>query len=253
MLHSLFAEIHACQKDNRGNELHIRGVFVVRVPSPGPQGCQESYLWFNSVLFSSFLFYLFDYIEIYRFQMQQTACVGIRLWPASHQTDWEKTSRSWTRTSLKGIAWHLDLCDLKVLYTVVENLMYKMVCDIIKFFVFWCRLTTVDHLTKTTMKKLTQGMSEHNKAMSAAKTDEEKANVVSTLTCNFFLFFFLVVFGFSANVLHLCYVFFFQKTKKQNTTTGLRTCYWQWQRWTSQHLSLFFPLFLVVLMIWSMK
>ncbi|XP_013748538.1 apoptosis inhibitor 5-like protein API5 isoform X2 [Brassica napus] len=53
------------------------------------------------------------------------------------------------------------------------------------------RLTTVEDLTKTTMKKLTQGMSEHNKAMSAAKTDEEKANV---------------------------------KTKKQNTTTGLRTC-----------------------------
>ncbi|CAN6825659.1 unnamed protein product [Brassica oleracea] len=53
------------------------------------------------------------------------------------------------------------------------------------------RLATVEDLTKTTMKKLTQGMSEHNKAMSAAKTDEEKANV---------------------------------KTKKQNTTTGLRTC-----------------------------
>ncbi|KAJ4891597.1 putative apoptosis inhibitor 5-like isoform X2 [Raphanus sativus] len=52
-------------------------------------------------------------------------------------------------------------------------------------------LTTVEDLTKTTMKKLTQGMSEHNKAMSAAKTDEEKASV---------------------------------KTKKQNTTTGLRTC-----------------------------
>ncbi|CAN7009859.1 unnamed protein product [Brassica oleracea var. botrytis] len=52
------------------------------------------------------------------------------------------------------------------------------------------RLATVEDLTKTTMKKLTQGMSEHNKAMSAAKTDEEKAN----------------------------------KTKKQNTTTGLRTC-----------------------------
>ncbi|CAH8377774.1 unnamed protein product [Eruca vesicaria subsp. sativa] len=53
------------------------------------------------------------------------------------------------------------------------------------------RLTTVEDLTKTTMKKLTQGMTEHNKAMSAAKTDEEKATV---------------------------------KTKKQNTTTGLRTC-----------------------------
>jgi hypothetical protein len=29
------------------------------------------------------------------------------------------------------------------------------------------------------MKKLTQGMSEHNKALSAAKTDEAKANIVS--------------------------------------------------------------------------
>ncbi|KAJ0240104.1 Apoptosis inhibitory protein 5 [Hirschfeldia incana] len=53
------------------------------------------------------------------------------------------------------------------------------------------RLTTVEDLTKTTMKKLTQGMSELNKAMSAAKTDEEKGSI---------------------------------KTKKQNTTSGLRTC-----------------------------
>ncbi|XP_048612862.1 apoptosis inhibitor 5-like protein API5 [Brassica napus] len=41
------------------------------------------------------------------------------------------------------------------------------------------------------MKKQIQGTSEHNKAMSAAKTDEEKSSV---------------------------------KTKKQNATTGLRTC-----------------------------
>ncbi|XP_010540497.1 PREDICTED: apoptosis inhibitor 5-like protein API5 [Tarenaya hassleriana] len=53
------------------------------------------------------------------------------------------------------------------------------------------RLTNVEELTKATMRKLTQGMSEHNKAMSAAKTDEEKESF---------------------------------KTKKQNTTTGLRTC-----------------------------
>lgn len=45
-----------------------------------------------------------------------------------------------------------------------------------------CRLTNVEDLTKATMKKLTQGMSEHNKAMSAAKTDEEKSSVVRTLT-----------------------------------------------------------------------
>ena len=29
------------------------------------------------------------------------------------------------------------------------------------------------------MKKLTQGMAEHNKAMAAAKTDDEKAGIVS--------------------------------------------------------------------------
>eukprot|EP00262_Sarcandra_glabra_P000246 TRINITY_DN10310_c0_g1_i1.p1 TRINITY_DN10310_c0_g1~~TRINITY_DN10310_c0_g1_i1.p1 ORF type:complete len:544 (+),score=111.51 TRINITY_DN10310_c0_g1_i1:289-1920(+) len=53
------------------------------------------------------------------------------------------------------------------------------------------RLTNVEDLARATMKKLTQGMAEHNKTMAAAKTDEEKASV---------------------------------KTKKQNTTTGLRTC-----------------------------
>ncbi|KAL5839431.1 hypothetical protein ACOSQ4_012039 [Xanthoceras sorbifolium] len=41
------------------------------------------------------------------------------------------------------------------------------------------------------MKKLTQGMAEHNKAMAAAKSDEAKDRI---------------------------------KTQKQNTTTGLRTC-----------------------------
>ncbi|CAN6888646.1 unnamed protein product [Brassica oleracea] len=53
------------------------------------------------------------------------------------------------------------------------------------------QLASVEDLTKATMKKLIQGTSEHNKAMSAAKTDEEKSSV---------------------------------KTKKQNATTGLRTC-----------------------------
>ncbi|WZZ39789.1 hypothetical protein YC2023_036048 [Brassica napus] len=79
------------------------------------------------------------------------------------------------------------------------------------------RLTTVEDLTKTTMKKLTQGMTEHNKAMSAAKTDEEKASVVSTLTCNFFL---LSWWYLLLELMHRT----LQKTKKQNTTTGLRTC-----------------------------
>ncbi|CAA7028718.1 unnamed protein product [Microthlaspi erraticum] len=53
------------------------------------------------------------------------------------------------------------------------------------------RLTNFEDLTKIKMKNLTQGMSEHNKAMSAAKTDEEKSSV---------------------------------KKKKQTATAGLRTC-----------------------------
>ncbi|KAK1382203.1 Apoptosis inhibitor 5 [Heracleum sosnowskyi] len=53
------------------------------------------------------------------------------------------------------------------------------------------RLSCVEELAKATMKKLTQGMAEHNKAMSTAKSDEEKASI---------------------------------KTQKQNATTGLRTC-----------------------------
>ncbi|KAB5560664.1 hypothetical protein DKX38_005621 [Salix brachista] len=52
-------------------------------------------------------------------------------------------------------------------------------------------LNSVEDLTRATMKKLTQGMAEHNKAMAAAKSDEAKDNI---------------------------------KTQKQNTTTGLRTC-----------------------------
>ncbi|KAF2611288.1 hypothetical protein F2Q70_00008312, partial [Brassica cretica] len=48
------------------------------------------------------------------------------------------------------------------------------------------RLTTVEDLTKTTMKKLTQGMTEHNKAMSAAKTDEEKASVVKNKEAEYY-------------------------------------------------------------------
>ncbi|XP_042508084.1 apoptosis inhibitor 5-like protein API5 isoform X2 [Macadamia integrifolia] len=53
------------------------------------------------------------------------------------------------------------------------------------------RLSNVEELARATMKKLTQGMAEHSKAMAAAKTDEAKASI---------------------------------KMKKQNTTTGLRTC-----------------------------
>ncbi|CAN1283847.1 Apoptosis inhibitor 5-like protein API5 [Linum perenne] len=53
------------------------------------------------------------------------------------------------------------------------------------------RLTNVEDLTKATMKKLTQGMTEHSKAMSAAKSDEAKDAI---------------------------------KVQQQNATTGLRTC-----------------------------
>ncbi|KAL7218313.1 hypothetical protein ACSBR2_011559 [Camellia fascicularis] len=53
------------------------------------------------------------------------------------------------------------------------------------------RLRTVDDLTKAMVKKLNQGMTEHNKAMAAAKTDEEKDII---------------------------------KRQKQNSTIGLQTC-----------------------------
>ncbi|KAF7150335.1 hypothetical protein RHSIM_Rhsim02G0138200 [Rhododendron simsii] len=54
-----------------------------------------------------------------------------------------------------------------------------------------CRLSSVEELARATIKKLTQGMAEHNKAMASAKSDEAKASI---------------------------------KAQKQNTTTGLRTC-----------------------------
>nr|GMD86485.1 apoptosis inhibitor 5-like protein API5 [Ipomoea batatas]GME12001.1 apoptosis inhibitor 5-like protein API5 [Ipomoea batatas]GME14739.1 apoptosis inhibitor 5-like protein API5 [Ipomoea batatas] len=53
------------------------------------------------------------------------------------------------------------------------------------------RLKCVEDLARATIKKLTQGMAEHNKELAAAKTDEEKAKI---------------------------------KTQKQNATAGLRTC-----------------------------
>ncbi|KAK4345052.1 hypothetical protein RND71_035228 [Anisodus tanguticus] len=53
------------------------------------------------------------------------------------------------------------------------------------------RLKCVEELARATIKKLTQGMVEHNKAFAAAKSDEEKEKI---------------------------------KAQKQNTTTGLRTC-----------------------------
>ncbi|XP_057795922.1 apoptosis inhibitor 5-like protein API5 [Salvia miltiorrhiza] len=53
------------------------------------------------------------------------------------------------------------------------------------------RLGTTEELAKAMNKKLTQGMAEHNKAMAAAKTEEEKETI---------------------------------KKQKQNATAGLRTC-----------------------------
>ncbi|XAR59209.1 hypothetical protein NMG60_11014916 [Bertholletia excelsa] len=53
------------------------------------------------------------------------------------------------------------------------------------------RLSSVEELARATIKKLTQGMAEHNKAMATAKTDEAKADI---------------------------------QAQRQNTTTGLRTC-----------------------------
>ncbi|XP_019175865.1 PREDICTED: apoptosis inhibitor 5-like protein API5 isoform X2 [Ipomoea nil] len=53
------------------------------------------------------------------------------------------------------------------------------------------RLKCVEDLARATIKKLTQGMAEHNKELAAVKTDEEKAKI---------------------------------KTQKQNATAGLRTC-----------------------------
>lgn len=37
----------------------------------------------------------------------------------------------------------------------------------------------MEDLARATMKKLTQGMAEHNKAMATAKTEEAKASIVS--------------------------------------------------------------------------
>lgn len=44
---------------------------------------------------------------------------------------------------------------------------------------WWDRLSSVEELARATIKKLTQGMAEHNKAMASAKSDEAKASIVS--------------------------------------------------------------------------
>ena len=82
-----------------------------------------------------------------------------------------------------------------------------------------CRLSNVEELTRATMKKLTQGMAEHNKAMAAAKSDEAKDSIVSSFSRDPMVFGLLLT---CVSWLHFSYNV--QKTQKQNTTTGLRTC-----------------------------
>jgi hypothetical protein len=43
-------------------------------------------------------------------------------------------------------------------------------------------LKNVEEFTRATIKKLTQGMSENNKSMADAKTDEEKEKIVSFIS-----------------------------------------------------------------------
>ncbi|KAK9267135.1 hypothetical protein L1049_009554 [Liquidambar formosana] len=45
------------------------------------------------------------------------------------------------------------------------------------------RLSSVEELARATMKKLTQGLAEHNKAMAAAKSDEAKNNIKTVRAC----------------------------------------------------------------------
>lgn len=58
------------------------------------------------------------------------------------------------------------------------------------------RLSNVEELTRATMKKLTQGMAEHNKAMAAAKSDEAKEGIVSlfSIGCGLWWSFYLFIF-----------------------------------------------------------
>lgn len=64
-------------------------------------------------------------------------------------------------------------------------------------------------------------MAEHNKAMAAAKSEEAKDNIVSSLEWDSAVPHWLVSLACLWWVGHLLLL---QKTQKQNTTTGLRTC-----------------------------
>lgn len=45
---------------------------------------------------------------------------------------------------------------------------------------WWGRLSSTEEVVRNAMKKLTQGMADHNKAMAAAKTEEAKSKIVSS-------------------------------------------------------------------------
>ncbi|RWW54823.1 hypothetical protein BHE74_00038574 [Ensete ventricosum] len=42
---------------------------------------------------------------------------------------------------------------------------------------WWGRLSSTEEVVRNAMKKLTQGMADHNKAMAAAKTEEAKVKI----------------------------------------------------------------------------
>ncbi|KAL2496449.1 Apoptosis inhibitory protein 5 (API5) [Forsythia ovata] len=82
-----------------------------------------------------------------------------------------------------------SLCGYKIVTGQPSDRLGEDFSDLYKDFTE--RLSTIEDLAKAMNKKLTQGMAEHNKAMAAAKTEEEKDVI---------------------------------KKQKQNATTGLRTC-----------------------------
>ncbi|CAN6444218.1 unnamed protein product [Victoria cruziana] len=82
-----------------------------------------------------------------------------------------------------------SLCGYKIVTGQPSDRLGEDFSDINKDFME--RLSNIEDLAKATIKKLTQGMAEHNKAMASAKTEEAKTAI---------------------------------KLKKQNTTVGLRTC-----------------------------
>ena len=75
----------------------------------------------------------------------------------------------------------LGSCCILALSLYILPLVFGQVNFWVTFVGLFSRLSNIEELTRATMKKLTQGMAEHNKAMSAAKSDEAKEKVVSLL------------------------------------------------------------------------